>query len=167
MSTVDINRDHFHGKKRLTGEEDLDLAALLQCLQEQISTSTQDNLVTLQADEVLSPGQPVYVTNVASWRRAQGDAEPQAVCAGIVKLGAAVGFAATVQVVGPITFPVATWALITGEPGGLTPGAAYWLDPSSPAMLTKNYPTSGYQTQVGVAKTNETFTIKLWEPIRL
>jgi hypothetical protein len=164
---VEITRSHFRAHRHVEGEEDLDLAALLQCLQSQIADSGRDNVIELETSVVLTPGQPVYSQNVSKWGHAKADTDPTAICTGLCLLGAAVGFAATVQTVGPIVLTIPQWTAVTGEAGGLTPGSTYWLDPSTAGRLTKAVPATGYQTQVGEAQTTTTFTIKIWEPIRL
>ena len=60
-----------------------------------------------------------------------------------------------------LTANTAQWDAVTGESGGLTAGAIYYLSPTSPGELTQNAPVTvnQYVVQVGRALNSTNFNI--------
>src|SRR4029077_1824932 len=57
---------------------------------------------------------------------------------------------AQVKAAGPLTLTTAQWAARTGEAGGLTQGAAYYLSATA-GLITKTIPLVGFVTNIGFA----------------
>ena len=73
---------------------------------------------------------------------------------------------ATVVVSGPLVATTAEWDFVTGQSGGLTPGAPYFLSNVAGRMLTVA-PVSGYNQKLGVALTSTEFLVRIEPPIQL
>jgi hypothetical protein len=86
-------------------------------------------------------GTPVYVSGADSVKKAQANASATRLVAGLVAdatiAPAAVGM---VQTDGVVTATTTEWNAVTGESGGLTPGARYFLDAAAPGKLTTAAP---------------------------
>ncbi len=87
---------------------------------------------------------------------------------GLVALGAGPTLIARITASGPLRFQVPDWTLITGELGGLTLGATYYLA-SVPGMLTTTPPAAPGQSlvEVGQAMTTTRLLINIRRPIFL
>lgn len=70
-----------------------------------------------------------------------------------------------IQTDGKITATTAEWDARTGQTGGLTPGATYFL--GEWGALTAIPPTTGFLTRLGIAITPMDLEIKISRPIRL
>lgn len=65
------------------------------------------------------------------------------------------------QIDGLMTLEIAQWDNVTGQTGGLTPQAVYWLSPATAGKLTTTKPISGgaYQTPIGYATSSKTMRL--------
>ncbi len=100
-------------------------------------------------------GAPVYAAGNNTFDFARANSQPQATVIGLVK-DASIAPAASgnVQTDDVFTATTAQWdAVVNGESGGLTPGAAYYLDPANVGKLTPTPPSSlgQYFVKVGTA----------------
>ena len=59
------------------------------------------------------------------------------------------------------------WAAVTGEPGGLTSGARYYLSETTAGHMTKVPPTSGFVVFLGTAADHNSFIVRISPPIQL
>jgi len=77
--------------------------------------------------------------------------------------------AGAIQMDGLISASTATWDALTGDTGGLTPGAVYYLSPTTPGSITKTAPTTSGQfvVRVGLADSTTTLRIQPHAPIGL
>lgn len=115
-----------------------------------------DSIVTMQTDDNLIPGSPVFITATSRFELALGDALPQAQAIGVSLFATASGFPATVQTQDIVTLTTAEWDAVTGQTGGLSPGVRYYLDQITLGMITttapvQDTPNSRFNTRIGVA----------------
>ena len=116
--------------------------------------------------EPVSVGQPIYVSELGFVGLAGSDSVPEACFRGFALESAGVGFAVTYQSDGVLTFPESTWDAITGDTGGLTPGALYHLAPAVGTM-SKTPPSTGYFLVIGRALDSEKLVIEIDDPLPL
>lgn len=92
----------------------------------------------------LLPGQVVYMA--ASDQAALAQANNSITSRGVGMVLALIDSSvAYVQCVGNISLPTGQWDALTGETGGLTPGAVYYLSPTTAGALTATAPSSSGQ----------------------
>lgn len=107
------------------------------------------------AGENFPPGTPVCQSgdDDGTVLSAQGDSEDTAAVTGIAIAVGVENSSVLVKYAGPIRLTAAQWDVITGETGGLTRQARYFLSSATAGKLTQTAPvTSGeFVTQVGIA----------------
>jgi hypothetical protein len=109
---------------------------------------------------------PVVVSLVADGQVIPGraNAEDTSSVIGLCAGRAVVGSKVVVQTDGVITATTAEWDEITGQVGGLTRGAAYFLSPGfQEGMLTSTEPSGSgdFVTPVGIALSARDFLIQI------
>lgn len=77
------------------------------------------------------------------------------------------GTAVTIQQAGNFTALTGEWDTITGQTGGLTAGAPYFLSAATEGKLTPTPPATGWVVKLGVAIRNDTLFIDIDPPIKL
>ncbi len=115
------------------------------------------------------PGGPAYISsaNTAKYANADDISSKNIIAFAVAEtLAAETG---VFQLNGQLTLPTADWDAITGETGGLTPGAIYFLDDVDVARITKTAPTTigSYVVKVGIAISTTDFEIIIGTPIKL
>lgn len=99
-------------------------------------------------------GTPVYVDGNDSVDKAKADASGTKTVFGLV-LDASIASSATGAIItnGFLTATTGQWDAVTGDTGGLTANAIYYLDPDTAGMLTTTAPTAvgDYVCPVGIA----------------
>ena len=108
---------------------------------------------TSPVNEDVTIGQPLYTASDSTVGLANAASNPRACFAGIAIGSASVGFAVNYKTTGAADLSTAVWDAVTGETGGLVPGASYFLDTTS-GMLTrtpKDTPAAGFLVLVGHA----------------
>lgn len=110
-------------------------------------------------------GAPVRSNAVANQAvRAQADVIANARVLGLVA-DVSIAAAATGNVLtdGRLTATTGQWDAVTGQVGGLTPGAKYYLDPATGGMLTTTPPSTDLQViaPLGTAKSTTEFEISV------
>jgi len=125
--------------------------------------------IVAETDDPLVPGSPVYAKNTGRFGLAQGDSFPQARFAGFSTETTAPTVAATVVTGGPLELTAAQWDAITGQIGGLTPGAPYFLSTTTAGAITTSPPsgTGVFSAKVGKAVTSTTLDVDPRNPILL
>ncbi|MHC4121381.1 MAG: hypothetical protein ACYSWO_28240 [Planctomycetota bacterium] len=115
-------------------------------------------------------GQPVYVKSDGDVDLAKADAAATTKVAGIVA-DTSIAAAATgvIAVGGMLTATTTQWDAVTGDTGGLTPGATYYLDPDTAGKLTDTAPTTelDYVARVGYAESTTRLVIDIEPTILL
>lgn len=102
----------------------------------------------------LDIGTPVYIQGADSMDKAQANAAGTSEVLGLVQSASiAPAGSGSVQTNGVMTASTGQWDAVTGESGGLTPGATYFLDPATAGMLTQTAPVAvgEFVTRVGRA----------------
>ena len=115
-------------------------------------------------------GQPVYTKANGNVDLAQADAGATVEVLGLVR-DASIAAAASgeIQTDGVLTATTGEWDNVTGETGGLTAGAVYYLDPDTPGNLTQTAPTTtgDFVVRVGRAISATAMEISVSQPILL
>jgi hypothetical protein len=115
-------------------------------------------------------GAPVYVFAADTVKKAQANAAATSNGIGIVyDASIANGAAGSIAVDGPVVATAAQWDAVTGQTGGLTPGAVYFLDPATAGKLTTTPPTAVGQSvlEIGTALSATVLGVKVMYPISL
>lgn len=113
------------------------------------------------------PGNAVYVLSNSNIQLAQADDLPQARLFGLALTDTLTGFAAEVATQGLVIQSEAGWDAVTGQAGGLTPGASYWLDPVNPGkIITPASATAPFCTFVGKGLDSQTLDLDPRGPIK-
>lgn len=115
-------------------------------------------------------GQPVYSDSGTTVDLAQADAQGTIRVIGLVA-DASIANAASggVLVDGVLTATTGEWDAVTGEIGGLTAGANYFLDAASAGALTQTAPTvtGEFVVRIGHALSTTELEIEVQQPIKL
>lgn len=109
--------------------------------------------------DTVNPGQVLY---------AEADAEQSAIVTGLAfTAGEAtqIGHRIVVQYAGPMSFPESRWDRVTGQTGGLTPGAQYYLSQTA-GMLTTTPVGTTWTARVGIALSSNTLLIAIAPPFQ-
>jgi hypothetical protein len=114
-------------------------------------------------------GTPVYV-NGANVLLARANAQSTIRVAGLVAdVSAPDAGPVTVIVDGVVTATTGQWDTITGQTGGLTPGADYWLSAATAGKLVSTAPTTDgeFVVPVGHALSATEFELEVGRPVKL
>jgi hypothetical protein len=115
-------------------------------------------------------GQPVYGVSGTAVDLAKADAQSTIRVSGlVVDVSVAAGAQAEILPDGILTATTGQWDAVTGQVGGLTPNANYFLDPATAGKLTTTAPTTPGQfvLRVGHALSATEFEIEVQQPIKL
>jgi hypothetical protein len=115
-------------------------------------------------------GQPVYATNATDVDLARANAQATIRVTGLVQdVSVATGAPADILTDGILTATTGQWDAVTGQVGGLTPNADYFLDPAVAGRLTTVAPTTAGQfvLRVGHALSPTEFEIEVQQPVKL
>lgn len=119
----------------------------------------------------IDEGMPVYPVNGDPdadivLKKAQANAIGTAVVPGLAASAAEAPASARVKFAGPLTLTTEQWDAITGDSGGLTPLAIYYLSAADAGMLTTTPPTSpNYVTVIGFALSPTTMMLQIAPPV--
>lgn len=115
-------------------------------------------------------GNAVYVDGAGTVDLAQADAAATKDVLGLV-VDTTIAAAASGGIIttGILTATTGEWDAVTGQVGGLTSGAKYWLDPTTPGNLTPTAPTitGDYVAPVGKALSTTEFEVDVDHTILL
>lgn len=113
-------------------------------------------------------GAPVYVSGADTIRKALANAQGTKDVVGFVTdTSVASAGNANIQMVGPLSATTGQWDAVTGQTGGLTIGATYFLDNTTAGKLTTTVPASGYICPVGKAVSTTKLLINVGNTIQL
>lgn len=115
-------------------------------------------------------GHAVYVSASGSVDKAQADALATIEVLGLVRdASIAAGQPGNIQTDGVLVATTGQWDAVTGQTGGLTVGAVYYLSPTTAGQLTATAPTAVGQwvVRVGKALSETELEITIEEPIGL
>lgn len=115
-------------------------------------------------------GAPVYMSGNSQVKKAKADAAATKEVIGLVNDASIAGGATgTILTNGVLSATTGQWDAITGDTGGLTANAVYFLDPTTAGKLTKTAPSTvgQYVCRVGVAISTTEMKIEPEETILL
>jgi len=108
-----------------------------------------------ESSATITIGMPVYISAADTVKMAKANALGTINPIGFMQAtSTAAGSTGAVQLTGDLSATTVQWdAVCTGESGGLTPGALYYLDPAAYGKITVTAPTAvgQYIQQVGTA----------------
>lgn len=116
-------------------------------------------------------GAPVYSDAAGGFKKARANAAATVRVIGLVgqtpSITNAVAGAVTIE--GMLTATTAEWDAVTGDVGGLTFNAKYFLDPATAGKLTKTAPSTvgQYVVYIGIALSTTDMKIEIADPILL
>lgn len=116
------------------------------------------------------PGSSVYVSGAGAFRLAVANGYSTAGVIGLSTASITSTISGPIAVNGPLTLTTLQWdAVVTGESGGLSIGALYFLDPSAPGNLTTTPPTTPGQlvTVIGRGISATQMLLMIGPPIQL
>jgi predicted RecA/RadA family phage recombinase len=113
-------------------------------------------------------GTPVYVNGVNA-APAQADAQSTMRVAGLADTTTNNGSNFEVMADGVFTATTTEWDAVTGETGGLTPGADYFLSEVTAGQLTQTAPDNqgDFVVRVGLALSATELEVEVAQPIKL
>lgn len=132
-------------------------------------TAQQQNLTNGDATSAVI-GSAVYISGSDAFIKARANASGTSRVVGLV---AATSIAAAalglVQLGGPLAATTAQWDAVTGQTGGLTAGAFYFLDASTAGKITSTAPSTAgqYVAPIGQAQDATTMLIQVGPTILL
>lgn len=148
----------------------LNSGQLEQLQSEDILTPVPNSLTVIneQIDPILIGGS-VYISSANSIKYAKADLIGTKDVIGICIEDIAPSGSGTIQVDGLLTLTTEQWDLATGDMGGLTPGATYFLSDVTAGRITKVPPgvDEHYVVKIGVAISTINFEILIGTPIKL
>lgn len=115
-------------------------------------------------------GMPVAADSVipSTIKRANATSQALATVVGLVTTGAGATLQARIKALGVLQLATALWDVITGQTGGLSPGANYFLAPVAGMMTTTPPITAGQSlTRIGYAIDAQRFAIDPELPVLL
>lgn len=115
----------------------------------------------------LEAGRPVYVFGSGSAKRGTNTSQAASKIVGLLKADTATTMPAEVQTSGKLVLPTATWDVVTGGSGGLTPAAEYYLGASGALTTTPPSALGSSVTKLGVALTATDMELEIANPILL
>lgn len=115
-------------------------------------------------------GAPVYSSSAGKVDKAQADAVGTVEVIGLVQPTSILTTASgNIQTDGVLAATTGQWDTVTGDSGGLTAGAVYYLDPDTAGMLTTTAPSSegDFVVRVGKALSTTDMEISILNAIKL
>jgi len=113
----------------------------------------------------LTPGMPFYIDSNGVAQPAKNDTIVHASAIGLVSNTAPIGDIVEYALLTFLLLATSVWDSVTGQVGGLTPGASYYVGASA-GTLTTTPPAGGNQvTRVGVAKSTTAMLVSPTMPV--
>lgn len=107
-------------------------------------------------------GRAVYISGANTCDLANANNYNTSNVVGIVtSVSTAAGAAANVAVAGVVTATTAQWDAVTGQSGGLTTGAKYYLSNTTSGALTTTAPVTGILAPVGIAVSTTKLALRI------
>lgn len=128
---------------------------------------TADNFTNGEAGAI-AIGRAVYSSAAGAVKLANANAAGTTTVVGLVKdVSIASSAAGAIANSGFLEATTTQWDAVTGQTGGLTFGATYYLDNTTAGKITSTPPASGYVVAVGVAMSTTKMAINIQRPIQL
>ena len=132
------------------------------------STSFLSTSLTNGTASAIAIGSAVYISGAGTVGLANANASTTSGVVGLVSdVSIAASAAGNVAVSGVVTATTTQWDSVTGQTGGLTFGAYYFLSNVTAGYLTTTAPTSGLVCMVGVALSTTQLKLQIERPIQL
>jgi hypothetical protein len=112
-------------------------------------------------------GTPVYSSSAVGVKKANGNAYGTSDVLGLMFLDCASGAQGIIATSGEVTGSTAQWDAVTGQTGGLTFNATYFLDISTAGKITSTPPASGFLCPVGKAVSATKMVVRVGQRIQL
>lgn len=115
-------------------------------------------------------GTPVYLDAANGIKKAKADASGTRIVIGLVRdVSITNGVAGGVMINGMLSATTGQWDAITGQVGGLTFGAKYFLSAATAGLLSVTAPStvSQYVCQVGIAISTTDMDVRIHDDILL
>jgi hypothetical protein len=112
-------------------------------------------------------GTPVYSSSAVGFKKANGNAVGTSDCLGLMFADTASGAQGIVATSGEVTGTTGQWDAVTGQTGGLTFNATYFLDIATAGKLTSTPPASGFLCPVGKAVSPTKMVVRVGQRIQL
>ncbi|EKD22691.1 MAG: hypothetical protein ACD_84C00006G0002 [uncultured bacterium] len=131
--------------------------------------SVAANVLTLNNNEgiTLVPGTPVYINTGTSIKRAIGNSKLTASVIGLVSASIPYADSGIIKTGDELTLTTLQWDVITGQTGGLTVDATYFLSTTAIGKLTKIAPSSGFMVSIGRALSSTRMQIVISKKVQL
>ena len=111
---------------------------------------------------------PVYDSDDGACDKARANVAATAGCIGLVlDTTVATTASANIQTDGEFVATTTQWDAVTGQTGGLTPNAYYYVDTATAGKLTPTCPSSGLITHIGRATSPTNLQLNIQNPILL
>lgn len=132
-------------------------------------TAVETGQVSLQATATLIPGEAVYPDGSGTVDKARANATGTSKAVGLAAEGISSSASGMIQTNGILTLTTTEWDAVTGQTGGLTPGAYYFLSAATAGALTTTAPsTTGHSVlPIGQAISDVSMNICIEKPILL
>jgi hypothetical protein len=132
-------------------------------------STTSANAASLTNGEAgsVNPGAPVYISGGNTFKMGIANAAAQSLIAGLNTAAVASGAVGIIKTADLLTQTTAQWDTVTGQSGGLTVGAIYFVNNTTAGMLTSTVPSSGYIASVGEAISSTAMLIRITPRIQL
>jgi hypothetical protein len=136
------------------------------CTAETATPSASADLSAVTSVTVVS-AQPVFLKTTAEWDLSKADAIPAARTMGLALSDVSASFVLEVRARGSVVLSEAIWDAVTGDSGGLTPAARYYVSAATAGKLVKVPPASGHIVKIGRAINTTTMDLEIQRRIKL
>jgi hypothetical protein len=131
--------------------------------------STGSNITATNGEaSAIAIGRAVYIFGADTVKLANANAAGTKSVVGLV-FDTSINSAASgsIAVAGSVTATTGQWDSVTGQSGGLTSGAKYYLSNATNGALTTTAPTTGYVAPVGVALSTTKMVLNIGPTVKL
>lgn len=130
------------------------------------NSSTSTGLTNGEATPMVK-FQAVYISGADAIKKALANAAGTTNILGFVTTAVASAATGSVITSGEATGTTGEWDTITGQSGGLTTGAVYYLDATTAGKITTTPPGTGFIASVGIARSTTTLIVRPTPTIQL
>lgn len=131
------------------------------------SASPAQSTLTNNEAGTSAAGSTVYTDATGTFRKANGNAAGTSLPIGILPADIGAASAGLVTTSGEVSLTTAQWDAVTGQTGGLSPGAVYFLDVTTAGKITSTVPATGYLVVVGQALSTTKMVVRIGDRIQL
>ena len=131
------------------------------------SNGNNGSLMTNNEAATTVAGSVVYSDGNNTFKKAIANGAGTSDVTGLVLADISAAGSGNVNTGGEMVLTIAQWDVITGQTGGLTPGAKYFEDNATAGHMTSTPPSSGYLLPVGKAISPTKFIVRIGTRIQL